>query len=461
LWAALDNLGVRARQLGDDAGQARALLAIADDLFGATTGRTYLIALINNAELRGAGGVLTGLGTLTAEDGRLQLEDLFDHLEFSRSGPLQTVDASPEYVRRYGEFEANTTLTLNATFSPDVVDVATVAAGIYQTVKGTRTDGVLFVDPRGLAALMPPSAQVEVEGTGVTLDKESIARFVYSDAYERFDDQSQRRGALIEVGRQVFESTLADGLRDRAALSDVATAFGGGHIRFVSFEPGEQEILDGLGISGDLTPPAVDAMLVAVQNFGTSTAGGTKLDYWAQRDEAHRCELTSQGATCSTAVKISNETPQGLTRYVAGSPYGRMRDYVEIFVPDRARLLAVEADGKPTEYRSEDQSGFSVVSVFKAIEPGDAATISVDYELLGVSSDTGYELVATPQALAHDATVSINITAPDDWVVKGPGADGTENYSYEGPFRETLKVTAAPDERTGLPALWERIEFWE
>jgi hypothetical protein len=461
LWTALDTLATRARDLGGAAGDARSLLEMTDDLLGAKDERTYLIALINNAELRGAGGVLTGLGTITAHNGRLRLEELFDHLEFLTSGPIRTVDAPPEYVRRYGEFQANTTLTLNATFSPDVPDVAMVAAGIYEAVKGTHTDGVLLVDPRGLAALMPPNAEVEVNGIDEALDKESIARFVYSDAYEVFNDQDNRRRALIEVGRQVFEATLAEGLRDRAALSDAAAAFAGGHIRFVPFDAGEQDVLSDLGATGDLTAPSSDGMLVAAQNFGTTRAGGTKLDYWALRDESHRCDITTGGASCSTAVTISNETPRGLTSYVAGRPYGRMRDYVEIFVPDHARLLSVEAHGDPTKYRLEDQSGYSVVSVFTAIEPGEAATISVSYELLDVGPEDGYKLVATPQPLSRDATITIDIDAPRDWVVAGRGSDGTDDYRYRGAFTSTLIVSAAPDERTGIPAFWERVKFWE
>jgi hypothetical protein len=461
LWTALDTLGTRARDLGGAAADARALLGIADGLFGARGERTYLIALINNAELRGAGGVLTGLGTITAHNGRLQLEQLFDHLEFLTSGPIRTVQAPPEYVRRYGEFQANTTLTLNATFSPDVPDVALVAAGIYEAVKGTQTDGVLLVDPRGLAALMPPDAEIEVKGTDEALDKESIARFVYSDAYEVFTDQANRRRVLIEVGRRVFEATLAEGLRNRQALSDAAAAVAGGHIRFVSFDTGEQDVLSDLGATGDLTAPTGDGMLVAVQNFGTTRAGGTKLDYWAVRDESHHCDITTGGASCSTAVRISNETPQGLTPYVAGRPYGRMRDYVEIFVPDHARLLSVEANGDPTKYRLEDQSGYSVISVFTAIDPGKAAAISVSYELLDVGPDSGYRLVAIPQPLSRDATITIDIDAPRDWVVAGRGSDRTDDYRYRGAFTSTITVSAAPDERTGLPAFWEGVKFWE
>jgi hypothetical protein len=460
LWTALDRLAVRAGELHDSASKAHMLVDISDGLLGGGGERTYLIALINNSELRGAGGVLSGLGTITARNGTLHLNDLFDHHEFAVD-PLREVDAPPAYVRRYGEFKANTTLMLNATFSPDIPDVAVVAAGIYEAVKRTRVDGALVIDPRGLAALMPRGEEFEVEGTNVTVDKDSLARFVYSDAYEVFDDQAQRRATLIDVGRRVFEATLREGLGDRSSLSDAAAALAGGHIRFVSFDPLEQDALRAAGATGDLTPPESDAMLVAVQNFGTTTAGGTKLDYWARRHESHRCDLTDNGASCMTAVEISNMAPDGLSTYVAGRPYGQMRDYVEIFVPGSARLLSVEADGDPVQYRLEPETGHKVISVFAEIESGVSRTIAVRYELLGVSEETGYKLVATPQPLARDARIDIDIHAPKDWVVRGPGSDGIGEYEHRGSFRNVVRVEAAPDERTGLPALWEVIEFWD
>ncbi|MGH2787639.1 MAG: DUF4012 domain-containing protein [Actinomycetota bacterium] len=461
LWTALDRLAERTRELHEAASKAHMLVEISDDLLGAGGERTYLVALINNAELRGAGGVLTGLGTITARNGELQLNDLFEHREFAAHGPLQQVEASPTYVRRYGEFKANTTLTINATLSPDVPEVAVVAAGIYEAVKRTRTDGALVIDPRGLAALMPPGQEIDVAGTDLTVNKDSLARFVYSDAYEVFDDQSRRRGALIDVGRRVFEATLSEGFGSRDSLSDAAAAFAGGHVRFVSFDPTEQDALRAAGATGDITPPESDAMLVAVQNFGTTAAGGTKLDYWARRHESHRCELTDSGASCATAVEITNMTPDGLSAYVAGRPYGQMRDYVEIFVPGSARLLSIEADGNPVRYRLEPETGHKVVSVFAEIETGESRTIAVTYELLSVSGETGYKLVATPQPLARDARIDIDIDAPEDWVVRGPGSDGTGEYEYRGSFTSVVRAEAAPDERTGLPALWEVIDFWD
>jgi hypothetical protein len=138
-----------------------------------------------------------------------------------------------------------------------------------------------------------------------------------------------------------------------------------------------------------------------------------------------------------------------------------MRDYVEIFVPDHARLLAIKTDGDPTRYRLEDQSGHTVVGVFTAIEPGEATTISVSYELKDVGRYQAYELVAIPQPLARHADISIDIDAPEGWVVAGRGSTGSDDYSYRGAFTSTLQVEAAPDARTGLPALWEWLEFWE
>jgi hypothetical protein len=460
LWNALDELLTRGTELEAAAGDAEQLVEFVDALLGADGKRTYLIVLINNAELRGAGGVLTGLGSMTASNGKLELVDLADHTEFSKR-PYQRVPAPPEYVDRYAVFKANTTLTVNTTFSPDVPDVAIVAAGIYEAIKGVQTDGALIVDPRGLAALMPPGSRIRVPRAGVTVSNRTLPDFVYSDAYELFDKQALRRAALMLVGKKAFETILGGGLGNRQSVSAAADAFAEGHLRFVPFDPDEQRALSDAGATGDLTRPRVDTAMVVSQNFGSNVAAGTKLDYWVERNVSHECELKGGGALCSTTVELENRVPNGLSRYVAGRPYGLLRSYVETYVPEEARLLSVTADEAPAEYRIARQTGNKSVGVYVEVPQGDSTKISVRYELLDLDSDEGYSLEAIPQPLARDARISLRIEAPDGWTIEGPGSKGTETYEYAGAFARTIRVEAAADERTGLPALWARLAFWD
>ena len=45
--------------------------------------------------------------------------------------------------------------------------------------------------------------------------------------------------------------------------------------------------------------------------------------------------------------------------------------------------------------------------------------------------------------------------------MRGPGRWEDGIFRYEGTFDETLLISAAPADRTGLPALWESLKnFW-
>jgi hypothetical protein len=460
VWDALDEIARRSSELAHDAAGATSLLDGLGGLLGTDGPRTYLVMLVNNAELRGAGGALTGVGTLTVEDGRLSLGS-FDPRELLVRKPYRPVPAPPEYERRYGAYLANTTLWVNATYSPDVPDDALVAARLYERVEGIPTDGAFLADPRGLAALLPADARVPVTGTDLELTPRDLPGFVYSDAHEVFDSNTERKDAILAVGQRTFEEIIAGGSSDRAATDAAGAAFAAGHLRFVSFDDGEQEILDELGVSGDLAPPDGDVVRVAVQNWGGGRPGlGSKLDYWVDRIVRHQCHVKLDGsALCANEVTLKNATPAGLTRYVAGYPYGMLRSNVETYLPQGADVQLVQVEGADAEHETEEDEGHVVVEVFVRVPRDEDRTITVQYAL--PARPGGYSLSAHPQPLARDALLKIALELPGDWTVRGPGEERDGVWRFSGDFIREVELHASPDQRTGIPGLWDSLtDFW-
>ncbi len=64
LWTEMDNLLDKAEEVGSSAEKAADLVALAPSMLGGSGERTYLVALMNNTELRGAGGILSGVGSV-------------------------------------------------------------------------------------------------------------------------------------------------------------------------------------------------------------------------------------------------------------------------------------------------------------------------------------------------------------------------------------------------------------
>lgn len=459
LWDALDSLGRRSEELLADAEGIEKFLQVGDAILGGKSPRTYLVLLINNSELRGAGGILSGVGTIELRNGRLRLGG-FTSVHDLRDRPPQPVPAPPAYERRFATYKANTTLWLNATFSPDVPETALVASRLYELKTGVESDGVLTIDPRGVAALLPEDATIDLPETGVSVAARDAARFIYSDAYEIFDDQLVRRDAILEFGRAAFSLAIERGLGGEEGLLSLATAFGSEHIRFSSFDTEEESALAALGVTGELAPePGVNKVQMTVQNFGGGNGQGTKLDFWARRRSTQRCFVrTDEDTVCETETRLANEAPDDLISYVAGRD-GVLRSYLETYLPGDADVDSVEVNGDDHRFRIEEHDGLQAVGIYIEVPRGEAFEVRVSYSL--PPAGDGFLLAVEPQPLTSDAMLEVEIRLPSGWVELGPGELDGNILRFDGPLDRSLLFEGRPDPRSGIPALWQAVKnFW-
>jgi Protein of unknown function (DUF4012) len=462
LWDAVDEFERRAEELRQSVRSADDALAIASPMLGANGPRTYLVVLINNAELRGAGGLLSGVGSITANDGRIELGPFFYQGDL-RTKPPQSVDAPPDFERRFGRYRANTTVWVNTSASPDVPEVATVAARLFADAEHVSTDGAIIMDPRGIESLLPPSVEIPVVGTNVSLTNEDFTDFVYSDSYEVLGGGDPRRKAIVlGLGRAAFQLILGGGVDGSEMLDSAAAALRAGHLRFVSFDSAEQEVLDRLGVTGSLKTAAVDNLLVTVQNLGAD-----KLDYWMRRHIAHDCDIDGDSARCETMVELSNETPEGLNEFVTqasspekrGHPYGTYIGYLEVYVPERAELDGVTLDGRAAPFFPETEDDRRSIGMYFSTLRRETTRVRVVYEL--ELDDTGYSLEVSEQPLAFDATVDVTVRGPQDWIVTGPGTQNEGTIRFDGNLDGALRFEVRPAGATGITSLWRTlVEFW-
>jgi len=460
LWDAIESLRRRVVDLHDDATAVSRVVELSGALLGEDEPRTYLLLLLNNAELRGGGGIVAGLGSLVFDDGRVRLGELYTREQLDVEPRLE-VPAPPEYEQRFGLYGANSTLWYNAAMTPHFPDAAIVSARLFAKQKGLRLDGVLGVDPRGLAALTPEGAEVEVPGRDYTLDRDELADWIFSDAYEDFDSQRVRRAAILQVGKNAIEAGLREGFGGREGLDEIGAAFAGQHLRFAAFDPAEADALDDAGVSGALDPQTRDTMLVTVHNFGGGGTFGSKLDFWTDRTIRHGCVVAGDGgAECATEVTFDNTVPNGLSRYAAGRPYGLLRNYAEIYIPGAAQLQEVKLDGEAVDYRPEEQGDLLSLAVYVEIPQSEKASIEAAYTL--PAEEESYSLTMIPQPLTSDATVSMRLRVPNDWTVVGAGEDNElGELTWKTSLDRTIEVRAFPDGRTGIPGIWEGLkDFW-
>ena len=457
VWDALTQLSVQIGDIKEDAEDLAGLLDQIDGLLGAEGKRKYLVMLLNNSELRGSGGVMTGIGVLSVDDGRMKLGD-FDSIHNLGGDSVIPVKAPPNYERRYAKYFANTTLFINAAYSPDIPDDALVASRLYEKVTGVETQGAIVADARGITSLLPEDARVPVPGSDRILTKGEIPGFTYSGAYESFDSQEERRQALIGVGEAAFEVAIDKGLRGRQILLDAGRAMAAGHLRVVSFDEEEEAVLTAVGASGELESPQSDGMMVVAQNRGDKNGQGNKLDYWIDREVDHQCDISPDEASCVTSTTLTNDADKGLSRYAVGFPYALYRAHLETYVPADAEVTGFEIDDESSPYISERQGGWTSIASDIEIERNESVKVEVGYDL---ELQNSYALTATPQPLAEDAAVDIVLRLPENWIIRGAGRQEDEIFRYKGLMDDQLSITAEPDEISGLPAFWQKlVRFW-
>ena len=165
------------QQAASNASLAVQAAAVMPDMLGGDGPRHYFVAFMTPSESRGLDGFIGSYGLLTADAG---------HISLTRSGPISDIEnALPsggakltgpiDYLARYGAFQPGL-FPQDATYSPDLPSVSAVLSQLYPQAGGTSLDGVLAIDPYGLAALLNFTGPINVPGLATPLTSANAAR---------------------------------------------------------------------------------------------------------------------------------------------------------------------------------------------------------------------------------------------------------------------------------------------
>ena len=161
--------------------QSAATAAAAEQLpamLGIDDPRSYLVVFTSPGEARGQSGLVGNWAEITISDGHIsqtgfgRTSQLIDGL----SSDL-ILDGSDEFFDRYGPFGAGSAeqpvvpkFWSNVTMSPDTPTVASVMAQMYAAAGFGEVDGVLVLDPKGLAALLRVAGPITLADVQAAID---------------------------------------------------------------------------------------------------------------------------------------------------------------------------------------------------------------------------------------------------------------------------------------------------
>lgn len=465
----------RAALLGIDDSLAAAAAATdaVGGLLGADGPRHVLVALENNAELRGRAGLVSVFATGRTESGRLEL-DRFQQVQDvadPRDGTVR-VQAPPEVAAHYGPHLADTTLWKQATMAADgPASAATLAAVAGQSL-GQAPDVVVLLDVPAMAAVVSATEPVALPD-GRTVTGEDLVDLLLVDAYEGAGDsqvaQDERRARLTAVAAGAAarlvgaEGPGADSPDLLRALVDAAR---GRHLAVWSARPDEQAALERTGLAGAVDPQGDDLAMVTANNLK-----GDKLDLYVERHLDVDVTVGPEQAEVVQRLRLRNTAPEGLPWYVEGREEpGRSVSLLDLAASPDAVDLAFTADGQPARATVRRESGSTRLVTTVALDRGEDVELELRYRV--PLTDGQYALRLLPQPLARPASLDLRLRAAEGselgavvgaerqggvGAAEGSGGEVRES----GPFEESRRIAVRLHDPDAPLTLSERLaRFW-
>ena len=456
--------------LDDDLVRGADLASALHGVLGGNGPRKVLVALENNAELRGTGGLISTFAIGTTTDGHLNLGRFRDVEEFSTSpGSAVKVPAPPDYTAHYGPYLANTSLWKNVNLDPDAPTSSKVLAEIAGLTAKFEPDVVVLLDVPAMADIIGVTGPITLD-TGRRLNSEQLTKALLVDAYggvaNTREAQNERRHRLEDAAtRSVNRLTGA-----RASLKLVRTLAhlaAGRHITLWSAKPDEQASLVSAGVGGSVSPGDHDIALITVSNLGDSfikpgrSGSGNKLDYYAKRALDVKVTIRREVAHVVQTLTLRNEAPTGLRDYVAGPTNpGRLHELISMTTGFNAVLESFKRDDKDARVTLDSEHGYKRISLVADLERGESATWTLTYDVPLVGGV--YRLDLMPQPLAQDARLTLHVSRPDGTLDSLDGIDTRRGrVEYTGDWETVLRVAVRPHKRTGWESFRHAIsDFW-
>jgi len=306
-------------------------LALLPTILGAEGPRTYLIGMLNNAELRGSGGSLLQYALLEVDQGEMRLDGPQTVYKIDR-GRQQLDIPLPEdawYVsgipdaRRFG----------NANWSPDwplsaqlTIDYA------IEREPDLEIDGFIAMTPSVLQNLVKSTGPFRTKW-GIRITRQSAVPFLVHDAYGQFPSPSQRRTALKQVVKGFFDRVLRPKNPVRL-VRGLARGLTDKDVQIWMAAEEEQGFITSMNWDGAIKRAThKDYLGVAQQNVG-----GNKLDYFAEQTTLMDVAFDDTDALASTTVEIRNGVVPPQATWAMGNSGPLHRPMINVYVPGGAVL---------------------------------------------------------------------------------------------------------------------------
>jgi hypothetical protein len=373
-----------------DLGIAASAASLAPQMLGVDGPRTYLVAFLNPAEIRGGGGVIGGYALLRADAGRLSIVRIGTETQLPGLVNVPT-GLNAEWLANYEPFDA-ATVWQNTDLSPDFPSTGAAWTAMYAADFGTHLDGVVGLDTNALATLLQFSGPVTVEGQTVTAT--NAVSFLETTEYTLPVANSARKDLLGEVGQAVFAKILGGHVSGQSLFTDISRDAGAGHVHLYAARSTEEDALGAYPVAGVL--PVTDKPFFLAT---LTDAGGEKLSQYISEKVDYQVQFCgSTQRRVQVTITLRNDAPTTpLPPYVStrldDPPYAVARNQIRVLLSTLLTdgtgfgaatlngtsipLLAPgqESTGNAGGFQTSSNKGHPTLSTFLELPPGKTQTI--------------------------------------------------------------------------------------
>jgi hypothetical protein len=420
------------------------VLEILPAALGENGRKTYLVTVLNPAEMRASGGAPLSVAFIRFTDGRMTVPlkgQTFELTNGHQRIAWPRVVGDPWVGEGPGRF-------VNANANPDF----RVAGGQLMQAAlphfGFRADGVIALDVVAISHLLEATGPIRSERYG-RLTAKNVAQKLVVDAYQT-EGQSDRHDDNDEL-MTLMLAKLTEGGGMIGKARALGQAVPGRHLQMHFRDDGLQQLVEDERSAGAVAAPQTgDLAAVYTQN------GNSKVDVFQHRTVKETIRLREDGsARVRRTVVIENRTSPYVgpgTDPQTGYHTRWARIKVMNVLPPGAQLVETPAD---REYRNlkADQAGRPYVEEIITIPPTETfeRTLVYDVPRAAVRDGRGLRLLAyvETQPLLVDPMFELTVIAPDGWSAR-PGQDGWKVTEDRAAIRvpmsraRLLQLTVAP-----------------
>lgn len=323
---------------------ARKFIHQAPELIGLDSQRAYLVFFQNNTEIRPTGGFLGSYAYLVFEGGHLtkmKIEDIYT-LDGQLKGRINPPDEILHYLGQPNWY------LRDSNWSPDFPLSAERAEWfVDKEAPGTRIDGVAALDLYLVRDLLKITGPVDLPDFNERINSDNLfEKTEYKAEINFFPGSTQKKDFLAALAKTITEKSLnlpSDRWPELALL--LTQALKEKHLLIYLHDFGAEDIFASKGWSGGFVCPAdfflncreADNLSLVEANLGAN-----KANYFIKRETTDEITLGKEGEVRhKIRIDYTNTSPNDAW------PGGRYKNYLRVYLPEKAKLLSLEnGDGR-------------------------------------------------------------------------------------------------------------------